>query len=60
MSQSIIDLAAAIVGYVSQELGSDPGGSFRTPARHCGVYAHKPSLGLVPARGLERARADAR
>jgi amidase len=36
---------------VSLELGSDIGGSLRTPAHFCGVYAHKPSLGLVPARG---------
>jgi amidase len=43
--------ASLAAGYVSLELGSDLGGSLRTPAHYCGVYAHKPSLGLVPARG---------
>jgi amidase len=32
-------------------LGSDIGGSLRVPAFHCGVYAHKPTYGLVPTRG---------
>ena len=27
------------------------GGSLRTPAHYCGVYAHKPTFGLVPLRG---------
>jgi amidase len=43
--------ASLAAGYVSLELGSDIGGSLRTPAHYCGVYAHKPSLGLVPLRG---------
>ena len=43
--------AALAAGYVALELGSDIGGSLRTPAHYCGVFAHKPSLGLVPARG---------
>ena len=43
--------AALAAGYVSLEFGSDIGGSLRTPAHCCGVFAHKPSLGLVPARG---------
>ena len=43
--------AALAAGYVSLELGSDIGGSLRTPAHYCGVFAHKPSLGLVPSRG---------
>ena len=33
------------------ELGSDIGGSLRTPAHFCSVFAHKPSLDLVPQRG---------
>ena len=43
--------ASLAAGYVALELGSDIGGSLRTPAHYCGVFAHKPSLGLVPARG---------
>jgi len=46
--------AALAAGYVSLELGSDIGGSLRTPAHYCGVFAHKPSLGLAPARGHTR------
>ncbi len=41
-------LAAGLTGF---ELGSDIGGSIRTPAHYCGVYGHKPSFGLVPFRG---------
>ena len=37
--------------FVALELGSDIGGSLRCPAHFCGVYAHKPSLDLVPSRG---------
>jgi amidase len=43
--------AALAAGYVSLELGSDIGGSLRAPAHYCGVFAHKPSFGLVPSRG---------
>ena len=43
--------ASLAAGYVSLELGSDIGGSLRAPAHYCGVFAHKPSLGLAPARG---------
>ena len=32
-------------------LGSDQAGSLRVPANFCGIYAHKPSLNLVPLRG---------
>jgi len=45
---SAVALAA---GYVPLELGSDIGGSLRAPAHFCGVFAHKPTRGLVPARG---------
>ena len=40
---------AAGLGYLS--VGSDIGGSIRTPAHFCGVYGHKPSLDLVNMQG---------
>jgi amidase len=43
--------AALAAGYVSLEFGSDLVGSLRVPAHFCGVFAHKPSHGLVPMRG---------
>jgi amidase len=43
--------AALAAGFVSLELGSDLGGSLRFPAHCCGVFAHKPTHGLVPTRG---------
>jgi amidase len=46
---SAVALAA---GYVSLELGTDIAGSLRVPADFCGVFAHKPTHGLVPMRGI--------
>ena len=43
--------AALAAGYVALEAGSDIGGSLRTPAHFCGVFAHKPTYGVVPRRG---------
>ena len=43
--------AALAAGFGPLSLGSDIGGSLRTPAHYCGVYAHKPTFGLVPLRG---------
>jgi len=43
--------AALAAGLTGLELGSDIGGSIRNPAHYCGVYGHKPSYGIVPARG---------
>jgi amidase len=43
--------AALAAGYGPLSLGSDIGGSLRVPAFHCGVYAHKPTFGLVASRG---------
>lgn len=43
--------AALAAGYVALELGSDLRGSLRVPAHYCGVYAHKPTHGLIPLRG---------
>src|SRR5262245_2672269 len=44
--------AALAAGFGSLELGTDLGGSLRVPAHYCGVCAHKPTLGLVPSRGV--------
>src|SRR6185436_1910079 len=43
--------ASLAAGFVPLELGSDIGGSLRNPAHFCGVFAHKPSYGLLPSRG---------
>jgi amidase len=32
-------------------VGSDIGGSIRTPAAFCGIYGHKPTIDIVSARG---------
>ncbi|NKB32787.1 MAG: amidase [Pseudomonadales bacterium] len=41
-------LAAGLTGL---ESGSDIGGSIRNPSHFCGVYGHKPTLGIIPSRG---------
>jgi amidase len=43
--------AALAAGLTPLSFGSDIGGSLRAPAHFCGVYAHKPTFGLVPVRG---------
>ena len=43
--------AALAAGFGPLSFGSDIGGSLRVPAHFCGVYAHKPTFGLVPFRG---------
>ena len=43
--------AALAAGYGPLSLGSDVGGSLRVPAHFCGVFAHKPTLNLLPTRG---------
>ncbi|MEU4836831.1 amidase [Nocardia testacea] len=44
--------AALAAGFGALSIGSDLAGSLRTPAHFCGVYAHKPTLGLAPTRGM--------
>jgi len=43
--------AALAAGYTPLELGSDIGGSIRTPCHWSGVCGHKPSYGVVSALG---------
>jgi amidase len=43
--------AASAAGLTAAELGSDIGGSIRTPAHFCGVFGHKSTFGIVPKRG---------
>ncbi|MEM9607934.1 MAG: amidase family protein [Actinomycetota bacterium] len=42
---------ALAAGMTLLELGSDIGGSIRSPAHYCGVFGHKASLGVVPDAG---------
>ncbi|MCQ9179562.1 amidase [Streptomyces sp. IBSBF 2953] len=51
--------AALASGFGALSIGSDIGGSLRTPAHFCGVYAHKPTLGLAASRGMVPPRAPA-
>lgn len=44
--------AALAAGFGALSIGSDLAGLLRTPAHFCGVYAHKPTLGLAPTRGM--------
>ena len=43
--------AALAAGLTGIEAGSDIGSSLRNPAHYCGIYAHKPTYGIVSPRG---------
>ena len=43
--------AALAAGFGPLSFGSDIGGSLRVPAHFCGVFTHKPTIGVVPMRG---------
>jgi len=43
--------AAVASGMVPMEFGTDIGGSVRVPAHFCGVWAHKPTWGIVSKAG---------
>ncbi|MBZ2168360.1 amidase [Marinobacter sp. F4216] len=43
--------AALASGLTPLEVGSDVGGSIRTPAHFCGVFGHKPTRDIVSMRG---------
>ncbi len=38
-------------GMSAIEIGSDIGASIRNPAHYCGVFGHKPTMGLIPQTG---------
>jgi amidase len=43
---------AVAMGFSAFDIGSDIGGSLRTPAHFCGIYTIKPSYGIIPTAGL--------
>jgi amidase len=43
--------AAVATGITALEIGSDIGGSLRTPASFCGIFSHKPTWGRVSQEG---------
>lgn len=43
--------AALAMGFTPLEIGSDIAGSLRVPAHACGIYAHKPTLDVIPEEG---------
>lgn len=43
--------ASLAVGVTALEIGSDIGGSLRTPASFCGVFSHKPTWGRISQAG---------
>jgi amidase len=45
------EAAALAAGLSALGAGSDIAGSLRNPAHYCGIYAHKPTWGLISNRG---------
>jgi amidase len=45
------EAAALAAGLSALGAGSDIAGSLRNPAHYCGIYAHKPTWGLISTRG---------
>lgn len=43
--------AALAAGLTALEMGSDVAGSVRNPAAFCGLFAHKPTMGICPTGG---------
>lgn len=43
--------AALTSGMTGIETGSDIGASIRNPAHYCGVFGHKPTMGILPTNG---------
>jgi amidase len=43
--------AAVAAGLTAFDVGTDIGGSLRMPAHFCGIFAHKPSFGVVDQHG---------
>ncbi len=43
--------AAVSAGLTGLEIGSDIGGSIRSPAHFCGIYGHKPTFGIASMHG---------
>jgi len=41
-----------VAGITALEIGADIAGSLRIPASYCGVFAHKPTFGVISQRGL--------